>query len=202
MRITRVYTRTGDKGTTGLADGSRVPKTSPRLESYGTIDELNAVLGLCRTHASDAKPERAAWLDKVLEAIQNDLFNLGGDFATPLQGRWQGMLLVNEADVTALESLIDACQEELAPLKEFVLPGGSALNASLHLARTVCRRAERQSVTLQTQEEVNPQGIPYLNRLSDLLFVLSRWVLVGTEVGEVTWSKQKGVRSLELSRPI
>lgn len=196
MRITRVYTRTGDKGTTGLADGSRVAKTSLRLESYGTIDELNAVLGLCRTHVGALAPARAARLDAILEAIQNDLFNLGADFATPLGGRWQGMLLVGEADVTALEHIIDACQEELAPLREFVLPGGSTLNAALHLARTVCRRAERASVALQETEEVNPQGVPYLNRLSDLLFVLSRWVLVGTNVPEVTWSKEKGVRSL------
>lgn len=196
MRITRVYTRTGDKGTTGLADGSRVPKTSLRLESYGTIDELNAVLGICRTQLSGLAPERASKLDLLLESIQNDLFNLGADFATPMGGRWQGMLLVGEADIKALENEIDACQEELAPLKEFVLPGGSALNATLHLARTICRRAERASVALQNDEEVNPYGVPYLNRLSDLLFVLSRWVLVGLNIAEVTWSKEKGVRSL------
>ncbi|MCA2959289.1 MAG: cob(I)yrinic acid a,c-diamide adenosyltransferase [Silvanigrellales bacterium] len=196
MRITRVYTRTGDKGTTGLADGSRVPKTSLRLESYGTIDELNAVLGMCRTQVCTLSPERATKLDSVLEAIQNDLFNLGADFATPLGGRWQGMLLVAEADVTALENVIDECQEELAPLKEFVLPGGTPLNATLHLARTVCRRAERASVALQETEDVNAQGVPYLNRLSDLLFVLSRWVLCGLNVPEVTWSKEKGIRSV------
>jgi cob(I)alamin adenosyltransferase len=196
MRITRVYTRTGDKGTTGLADGSRVPKTSPRLESYGTIDELNAILGLCRTHLGGLEPARAQRLDGLLEAIQNDLFNLGADLATPLGGRWQGMLLVGGDDVSALEKHIDACQEELAPLQEFVLPGGSALNGYLHLARTVCRRAERRSVQLQDVEDINPYGVPYLNRLSDLLFVLSRWVLVGTGVPEVTWSKTRGVKHM------
>ena len=203
MRITRVYTRTGDKGTTGLADGSRVAKTSPRLESYGTVDELNAVLGLCRTQAAPfatAAPDRAHALDSWLEAIQNDLFNLGADLATPLSGRWQNMLLVDEKDVTALERIIDACQAALPPLREFVLPGGSSLNAHLHLARTVCRRGERQTVHLQQDEEINPHAVPYLNRLSDLLFVLSRWVLAlpGIAPHEVTWSKDKGVRALAL----
>jgi cob(I)alamin adenosyltransferase len=196
MRITKVYTRTGDNGTTGLADGSRIPKTSLRLESYGTIDELNSILGLCRTHANQISAQRSQWLDSTLEAVQNDLFNLGADFATPMEGRWTGMLLVNADDVSALEKLIDSCQEELAPLKEFVLPGGTTLNAFLHLARTVCRRAERHSVSLQEKEKVNPHGVPYLNRLSDFLFVVSRWVLVGTPAQEVMWSKQKGVRSL------
>jgi len=203
MRITRVYTRTGDKGTTGLADGSRVAKTSLRLESYGTVDELNAVLGLCRTHAESlvsVSADRSTSFDAWLEAIQNDLFNLGADLATPLAGRWQNMLLVDEKDVKALETIIDGCQRELPPLKEFVLPGGSKLNASLHLARTVCRRAERNTVHLQQDEEINPCAVPYLNRLSDLLFVLSRWVLIvpGEQLREVTWSKEKGVRALNL----
>jgi cob(I)alamin adenosyltransferase len=226
MRITRVYTRTGDKGTTGLADGSRVPKTSPRLECYGTIDELNALLGVCRmeaaaelrgeTGASGSTPSPRETilrtLDSWLEAIQNDLFNLGADFATPIGGRWKNMLLVDERDVTALEKMIDHCQDALPPLREFVLPGGSKLNAYLHLARTVCRRAERHGVHLQEVEEVNPQGLPYLNRLSDLLFVLSRWILpliseegkgeteggAGPAPREVTWSKEKGVRALSL----
>jgi cob(I)alamin adenosyltransferase len=203
MRITKVYTRTGDKGTTGLADGSRIPKSSLRLASYGTVDELNAILGICREIALGdtvmAKSDRFSKFDAWLEAVQNDLFNLGADFATPLSGRWNGMLLINETDVTALENIIDECQESLPPLKEFVLPGGSLLNAQLHLARTVCRRAERESVHLSFDEEINPQGIPYLNRLSDLLFVLSRWVVLGAERPEVTWSKLKGVKSLSVT---
>lgn len=197
-RITRVYTRTGDKGTTGLADGSRVAKTSPRLESYGTVDELNAILGLCRARLAGLPAERASRADSWLEAIQNDLFNIGADFATPISGRWANMQLVAEADVTALERMIDLMQEELPPLREFVLPGGSEVNAALHLARTVCRRAERMSVHLGQNEELNPHGVPYLNRLSDFLFVLSRWVLVGMGAGETTWSKEKGVRALSL----
>ena len=205
MRITKVYTRTGDKGTTGLADGSRVPKTSQRLASYGTVDELNAILGICRETAKVEKnaisEEKRSRVDFWLEAIQNDLFNLGADFATPINGRWKGMLLVGEIDVTCLEKIIDHCQENLAPLREFVLPGGSMLNAQLHLARTVCRRAERESVLLSLDEDINPFGIPYLNRLSDLLFVLSRWVLTESDSKETTWNKEKGVRALSEFAP-
>jgi cob(I)alamin adenosyltransferase len=196
MRITKVYTKTGDKGTTGLSDGSRVPKTSLRLSSYGTIDELNAILGMCREQLKEASPRQIKRLDPWFEALQNDLFNLGADFATPMGGRWNGMLLIGEEDVHALEKMIDLCQEELSPLREFVLPGGTQLNALLHLARTVCRRAERESAALQAEEEINPQGLPYLNRLSDLFFVLSRWVLLDGQIAEVTWSKAKGVKSL------
>ncbi len=196
MRITKVYTRTGDKGTTGLADGSRVPKNSLRLECYGTLDELNSVVGMVRQSTTELGAPEAEKLDTWCEAIQNDLFNLGGDLATPQASRWPQMIVVNENDVTQLEKLIDFCQESLAPLKEFVLPGGTKLNAELHLCRTICRRAERLCVTLQQQQEINPSAVPYINRLSDLFFVLSRWVQKQANKPEVTWSKQSGIRSL------
>ena len=196
MRITSVYTRTGDKGTTGLADGTRVAKDSLRLETYGTVDELNSVLGICRQFLGDLPADQAAKLDLWCEALQNDLFNLGGDLATPVAGRWPQMVVLGETDVKQLEKIIDHCQEQLSPLREFVLPGGTRINSFLHLARTVCRRAERLAVTLQGTEEINPFAVPYLNRLSDLFFVLSRWVQVHTQKPEVTWTKEKGVRAL------
>ena len=196
MRITSVYTRTGDKGTTGLADGTRVPKDSLRLETYGTVDELNSVVGLCRQFLTDLPPQKAEKLDLWCEALQNDLFNLGADLATPIAGRWPQMVVLNETDVKQLEKIIDYCQEELSPLREFVLPGGTRINSFLHLARTVCRRGERLAVTLQGTEEINPSAVPYLNRLSDLFFVLSRWVQVHSGKAEVTWAKEKGVRAL------
>ena len=201
MRITRVYTRTGDKGTTGLADGSRVAKNSLRLETYGTLDELNSVVGICRQFLSDLPAEKTQCLDLWCEAFQNDLFNLGGDLATPIAARWPQMIVLNNEDVTQLERIIDQCQEELSPLREFVLPGGTRINSFLHLARTVCRRAERLAVTLQGAEEINLFAVPYLNRLSDLFFVLSRWVQVHSGQPEVTWAKEKGVRALQFKAP-
>ncbi len=199
MRITKVYTRTGDKGMTGLSDGTRVSKDSLRLESYGTLDELNAIVGLCRQNLSELPAAHSALLDTWLEAIQNDLFNLGADLATPTPGRWPQMVVLGDEDVKMLEKIIDLCQEDLAPLKEFVLPGGTSLNAFLHLARTVCRRAERFSVTLQNQEaELNPFAVPFINRLSDLFFVLSRWVQAKATAQEVTWDRHKGVRHLKM----
>lgn len=196
MRITKVYTRTGDKGTTGLADGTRVPKNSLRLECYGTLDELNSVVGMVRQSLGELQQTEAEKLDKWCEAIQNDLFNLGGDLATPVAGRWPQMIVINQNDVSQLEKLIDYCQETLEPLREFVLPGGTKLNAELHLCRTICRRAERLCVTLQEQQEINPSAVPYINRLSDLFFVLSRWVQKHANKAEVTWSKVSGIRSL------
>jgi cob(I)alamin adenosyltransferase len=196
MRITRVYTRTGDDGTTGLADGSRVSKTSMRLETYGTVDELNTVLGLCLAYCSELSESNRELCTSWLVAIQNDLFNLGGDLATPIAARWKDMIVVSAVDVQQLEKMIDRCQLELSPLREFVLPGGSLLNGYLHLARTVCRRAERLCVALAAENEINPVASQYLNRLSDLMFVMSRWSLNGGK--EVTWSKTGGVRGLLL----
>ncbi|MFZ9521166.1 MAG: cob(I)yrinic acid a,c-diamide adenosyltransferase [Silvanigrellaceae bacterium] len=202
MRITRVYTKTGDNGTTSLADGSRVSKSDLRLETYGTVDELNAIIGLCRTSLPATVQLQAnarEQFDEWLERVQNDLFNLGGDLATPIASRWENMIVVGEAEITRLEQMIDKMQTSLQPLREFVLPGGTRLNAELHLARTVCRRAERFAVQLQEHAEINPQAVAFLNRLSDFLFVASRWVLLGNNISEVTWKKEGGLRELKLS---
>lgn len=196
MRITKVYTRTGDKGTTRLADGSEIPKNSLRLESYGTVDELNSCVGICRQFIDELPSQSSTSLDQWLEAIQNDLFNLGGDLATPTEKRWPQMILVGEEEVIALEKLMDICQESFPPLKDFVLPGGTKLNAFLHSARTVCRRAERVVVSLSLQENINPQAVIYLNRLSDLFFVLSRWVQFKANKAEMLWDKTKGIKNL------
>lgn len=168
VRLTRIYTRGGDAGRTSLGDGSRVAKQSLRVEAFGTVDEANAAIGLARLHAtSDA--------DAMLARIQNDLFDLGADLCTPETGRRAaGALRLVAAQVERLEAEIDAMNESLAPLDSFVLPGGSAAAAQLHVARTVTRRAERLVCALAAAEPVNPEAVKYLNRLSDHLFVLSR----------------------------
>ena len=167
VRLNRIYTRTGDDGTTGLADGSRRPKSDLRLESYGTVDELNSTVGLAVRAVSGSHPAIA----RLLESIQHDLFDLGADLATP--GREEG-LRISAGQVEALEKAIDHANADLPALESFVLPGGSESACWLHLARTVCRRAERLTVALAATEELNPELIRYLNRLSDLFFVLSR----------------------------
>jgi cob(I)alamin adenosyltransferase len=196
MRIVKVYTKTGDKGTTGLADGSRISKDDLRIEAYGTVDELNSIIGICRQNILNIPSKEQKLLDSWLFAIQNDLFNLGADLATPLSSRWEKMIVINEFDIKQLEKIIDLCQNLLEPLHEFVLPGGTLLNSYLHLARTICRRSERLIVSLSKEKEINPQIIPYINRLSDLLFVLSRWVQKLVNIKEVTWDKNMGVRAL------
>lgn len=198
MRITKVYTRTGDKGTTGLADGSRINKDNIRIESYGIIDELNSVVAICRQTLTELSQVDSKSLDNWLFAIQNDLFNIGSDLATPIQSRWKGIILVGKEEVTILEKIIDFYQRDLSPLKEFVLPGGTLLNAYLHLARTVCRRAERIIVRLAHENEINEFIVPYVNRLSDLFFVLCRWVQFKLKKPEVTWDKKSGIKSLSL----
>jgi cob(I)alamin adenosyltransferase len=175
MRITKVYTRTGDGGETGLVDGSRVSKASLRVEAYGEVDELNSWLGLVRVQLKDAE------LDAILGIIQNDLFIVGADLASPLS---VSLPRIEQSFITALEEWADIYLEELPPLKEFILPGGSEAGALLHLARTVARRAERQIVRLAATEEINPLTIGYINRLSDLLFVLARLVNQRTTVPE------------------
>jgi cob(I)alamin adenosyltransferase len=169
--LNRIYTRTGDAGETALGDGSRVPKHAPRVAAYGTVDELNATLGLARLHAEPA-------LDARLAAIQNDLFDLGADLCTPdLEGDAAAprpRLRVVASQVDRLEAEIDAMNADLAPLRSFVLPGGTTLAAHLHLARTTCRRAERATVELAGLEAVNPEAVRYINRLSDWLFVAAR----------------------------
>ncbi|MCC6950667.1 MAG: cob(I)yrinic acid a,c-diamide adenosyltransferase [Phycisphaerales bacterium] len=177
VKLNRIYTRTGDDGTTGLATGARVRKDDPAVEAYGTVDETSAALGLAVLATSGAG-ETGAELRPLLQRIQNDLFDLGADLATPISpGEQPGKALRTVASQTgSLEREIDRFNERLSPLTSFVLPGGSSLGAALHLARTVCRRAERLAVTLSSDRPgaINQEAIRYLNRLSDLLFVLAR----------------------------
>lgn len=194
IRINRVYTRAGDDGNTALVDGSRVPKDSLRVGCYGAIDELNSVLGLARSfNASTSHGATRDRLEEILERLQNELFDLGSELATPPDGEYEGMFKVSGADVDALEKIIDECQEDLEPLKSFVLPGGGHVSSFLHLARTTCRRAERDILGLSREEEIGEFVLPYVNRLSDLLFVLSRWVAVKSGEDELLW--QRGLRN-------
>jgi cob(I)alamin adenosyltransferase len=168
VRLTRIYTRGGDKGETSLADGSRVKKHDPRVATYGAVDEANAAIGLARLHTEGEA-------DAILARIQNDLFDLGADLSTPAEGRKDpGALRIVAAQVERLEREIDAMNAELRPLDSFVLPGGTAAASWLHLARTIVRRAERQAASLAETTALNPEALKYLNRLSDHLFVMSR----------------------------
>ncbi len=184
VKLTRIYTRGGDKGETSLGDGSRVPKHSARPAAYGTVDEANAVIGIARlTAAADG----GAATDAMLSRIQNDLFDLGADLCTPHQEdpQYPPLRIVSE-QVDRLEREIDEMNAELAPLNSFILPGGCATAAHLHLARTVVRRAEREMTALAEQESINPDAIRYANRLSDHLFVLGRY-LNGMGKDDVLW---------------
>jgi cob(I)alamin adenosyltransferase len=184
VRLTRIYTRGGDKGDTSLGDGSRVPKQALRVEAYGTVDEANAAIGLARLHLVSGSDMEA---DAMLARIQNDLFDLGADLCTPEDGRSAaGALRIVAAQVERLEHEIDAMNKDLQPLDSFVLPGGTPAAANLHLARTVARRAERLVCALAAEEPINPEAIKYLNRLSDHLFVMSRR-LNGNGAGDVLW---------------
>ncbi len=172
IRLNRIYTRTGDDGTTGLADGSRRAKHDARVAAYGTVDEANAAIGIARLHTS-GQPE----LDAMLARIQNDLFDLGADLCMPASAADNPAgLRISAAQITRLETEIDALNRTLAPLRSFVLPGGSPAAAHLHLARTITRRAERliSALAADPDETVNPLALEYANRLSDLLFVMSR----------------------------
>ena len=197
ISITRVYTRTGDGGETALVGGARVPKDSPRIVAYGTLDELNAAVGLARVFNAERLAEGGpgaahhAWLDEVLKKVQNQIFDLGSELATPPAAAYEGMFRVSEAEVTELERLMDHCQRDLDPLKSFVLPGGGPIQGFLHQARTVCRRAERRVVTLARNESVRPQVVHYLNRLSDLLFVFARVLARASGHGEVLWQHER-----------
>lgn len=190
MRITKVYTRTGDKGKTRLAGGQEVWKDSLRVETYGTVDELNASLGMVRAlwlaKADDATPNE---VDRELRWVQNKLFDIGGALATISSQAPSAMQSIKPADVTRLEQLIDGWQQDLQPLKEFILPGGGLIASALHLARTVCRRAERRCVTLMQQETVDQTIVIFLNRLSDMLFVLARWVTHRLGEQELLWER-------------
>jgi cob(I)alamin adenosyltransferase len=194
IRITKVYTRTGDKGETALVGGKRVPKDSPRIDAYGTIDELNSIVGLARVfneeklNAGDAH----GFLDLTLRQIQDELFDLGSELATPADFSYDGMYRVSEREVKKLEELIDECQKELGPLKSFVLPGGGRIGAYLHQCRTVCRRAEREILRLSRAEPLSEWPLKYVNRLSDLFFVLSRWI--SKQSGEQEYLWQRGLQ--------
>jgi cob(I)alamin adenosyltransferase len=192
MRITQVYTRTGDSGTTHLVGGQEVPKDHRRVSAYGSLDELNAILGLARAFLRPALPESAAArLEAVLQRIQNDLFRIGGFLATLPDDRWDSMPRIAPEDVAWLENRLDAFNGELAPLEEFLLPGGGPVSAFLHQARTVARRAERVIVSLWSEaEETDPSPLRYVNRLSDLLFVLARWSSMSAGEKEVMWERR------------
>ena len=181
-RLSKIYTRTGDDGTTGLGDGSRVDKDNPRVEAYGTVDELNSVIGMVLAY--DLPEEIRACLTNV----QHELFDLGGELSMPAHQ------FIADAQVTALEAAIDTFNAELPPLKEFILPAGGHATSTCHLARAVCRRAERQTLTLAREEEVNRSSLVYLNRLSDLLFVIAR-LLARHEKGEEVLWRSLGDRS-------
>jgi len=183
IRLTRIYTRRGDHGDTDLVGGTRVAKDSPRIDAYGTVDELNAALGVARAVNAEVRRSPATRrLDEILKRLQNELFDLGSELATPPADFQPGMFRVESEQVTALEKLMDECQKDLKPLRSFVLPGGGRVSAHLHVARTVCRRAERDVLRLMRVEQIGEQPLAYLNRLSDLLFVLSRWI--GHHLGE------------------
>ena len=175
VRLNRIYTKAGDAGQTRLVGGQKVGKDSLRIECYGTVDELMSVIGLARTAlAEPAAPTGAAELEQVLRRVQNELFNLGSDLATLPEDRHPKQPVIETRHVEALESAIDGWNESLPELRSFILPGGGWVASYLHLARTVCRRAERLTVHLAASEPVSPAVIPYLNRLSDALFVMSR----------------------------
>jgi len=191
VKLNKIYTRTGDTGTTGLVDGPRRRKDDPRVEAYGTVDETNAAIGLCRLHTKDMPR-----VDTTLARVQNDLFDLGSDLATPGsdEGRGYPALRVTARQVDWLEAQIDHHNAALEPLTSFVLPGGTPLAAFLHQARTIARRAERNAVTLAAAEAVNPEAVRYLNRLSDLLFVLARVANDGGK-GDVLWEPGRNTGS-------
>lgn len=177
-RLSKIYTRTGDDGSTGLGDGSRTPKDALRVEAYGTVDELNSAMGVVIALTDQAE------LKNLLVSIQHHLFDLGGELCIPES------VMVTEADVTLLESELDRINEDLPPLKEFILPGGGQAAAQCHLARTICRRAERRLVSLASVETVSPLAIRYLNRLSDLLFVVARKLTASGGFDEQLWDNK------------
>jgi cob(I)alamin adenosyltransferase len=192
IRLSKIYTRTGDKGMTALVGGKRVPKESGRLEAYGTIDELNAIVGIVRTYLPTYRAGFGSDYDAYSESlrrIQNELFDVGSELATPPNFTYPQMHRMGAAEVKKLEAEMDAMERELEPLKSFTLPGGGVLNAFLHQARTVCRRAERVCWRAKRQEQISDQVIIYINRLSDHLFVQSRWVAKRLKEPEFLWDR-------------
>jgi len=209
VTINRVYTKKGDAGDTGLVGGQRVPKDDARIEAYGTVDELNAFVGAARQSileglaAPTTRPESAAPLQALADSlcrVQHELFNLGSILATLAEDVHPRQPRVTAADVERLEEEMDRCQEELPTLRSFVLPGGSRANTDLHVCRTVCRRAERLCVSLARQTEVDPFAVTYLNRLSDALFVWSRFVALHLGTGELLWEPDKSATGQSKAR--
>lgn len=186
VRINKVYTRTGDKGQTRLAGGQTIAKDSLRIEAYGTVDELNATLGLiCVLIAPESQ---FTDLQQKTTRIQNELFNLGSQLAVLPEDRRDNTPVIGEPDITRLEKEIDQMNDQLPPLTSFILPGGGEAGARFHLARTVCRRAERQTIRLQQEEQLDGTEVPYLNRLSDWLFVAGRYAAMKLGVDEALWT--------------
>jgi len=183
-RLSKIYTKTGDDGTTGLGDGTRVAKDSARVAAYGTVDEANSAIGLLLASAPLPGPQGEA-IAALLTTIQHQLFDLGGELCIP------GHAAIHDVDVAALEAQLDAYNDPLPPLKDFILPGGGEAAARCHVARTVVRRAERETVTLARHDAVRPEAIRYLNRLSDLLFVLARVLARDSGFGEVLWKHER-----------
>ncbi len=191
MRITKVYTRTGDKGKTRLAGGQQVWKDSVRVEAYGDVDELNSTIGVVRAFNAESLGNHpsADRLEEELRWMQNKLFDLGGLLATAPGQTFTNMPTVTARDVTRLEKLMDWCQKDLPPLKEFILPGGGKISSFLHQARTICRRAERTCVRLGKEEPLDSALVRFLNRLSDALFVLARWMAKQQREPEFLWER-------------
>ncbi len=189
VSLNRIYTKTGDRGETGLVGGGRVPKDDVRIEAYGTVDELNACIGLVRERncATNVDADAQERIDAALEQVQQVLFNLGASLATRAEDRRDSHPCVTEADVAWLEERIETWNAELPALHSFILPGGGPVGATLHLARTVCRRAERRICTLSTIEPIADLVLPYVNRLSDMLFVLGRWAALRLGEKETLW---------------
>jgi cob(I)alamin adenosyltransferase len=187
LALNRIYTKTGDQGQTHLAGGQRVSKDSPRIECYGTVDELNAFVGMAAISAIESVPA----LVPMLRRVQHELFNLGSILATKPEDVHPKQARVTTAEVRQLEIEIDRMNADLAPLRSFVLPGGTRLNTELHACRTICRRAERLAVTLAREEAIPPETVQYLNRLSDAFFVWSRWVNHVLGVPEVLWEPNR-----------
>ena len=194
LAINRVYTGTGDKGKTKLVGGQKVAKSDLRITSYGTVDELNAIVGAARQSITDDYQDQPKFqqLSAHLLKIQHQLFNLGSLLATLPEDVGEQMPRVTSGDVEELEALIDEYNENCPPLRSFVLPGGSRLNVELHMARTVCRRAERLVVELAQSEDLDEAAVVYLNRLSDAFFVWSRWAVIAADVSEVLWDPNAG----------
>jgi cob(I)alamin adenosyltransferase len=183
IALNRIYTKAGDQGQTHLAGGQRIAKDALRIECYGTVDELNAFVGMAGISSADSIPQLAA----ILKRVQHELFNLGSILATKPQDVHPKQARITSAEIAQLETEIDRMNADLAPLRSFVLPGGSRLNTELHACRTICRRAERIAVSLAREEEIPPEVIQYLNRLSDAFFVWSRWANHVLGVPEILW---------------